>query len=462
MDDKVSSRIIDLFENRFLDNDFENMRIKYDVKKLLYSYQYLHVFNLVTAIKNNNIAIDGSATGTGKTYTSIAVCKQLNLTPIIICTKITRSIWKGVCRKFDVEPICIVNYELLRNCKQYSEERIVHADFLQKNDKNKFTWNIKSPRNTLLIFDEVHKCKNYKSQLGELLKSSRNQCKILMLSATLCDRLEDFSLFGYMLRLYSRLTQGKNWIKGIMREDAKKIGKIEYGALANSLFPEKGSRMMIEDIGDTFPKNKIIADCYDLDKDDAVKMNKKLDAIKNMYESGAKLAEISSLRQEIERFKIPILLEETIKYYEMGKSIVIFINFLDTLRIISTELLKLHIDHSTIKGGQTTEERELNIELFQYNRNRVIVCTIQSGGESINLNDKNGTNPRISLISPSLSSIDLTQALGRIYRSSTKSQCLQKIIFCAGTYEERVCEIIRKKSDFINQLSDDDLISFNY
>lgn len=461
MNNKANARIIDIFENRFLDNDFENIRIKYDVKKLLYNYQCIHVFNIVNSLRNNNISIDGSATGTGKTYTSIAVCKQMNLNPIIICTKSTRSGWNTVCKKFDVVPLCIVNYELLRNCKIYSEDQKVDAEFLTKNDKKKYVWNIKSPKSTLLIFDEVHKCKNYKSQIGELLMSSKNQCKILMLSATMCDRLNDFTLFGYMLGFYPKLTQGRNWIKGIMREDIKKIGKVHYGALAGNLFPEKGSRMMLEDIGDSFPKNKIVADCYDLDKDNTIIMNKKIKMIKDMYKNGVKLAEISLLRQEIERFKIPILLEESIKYYEMGKSIVIFVNFLDTLRIISNELLKLHIDHSTIKGDQTAEERELNIELFQYNRNKMIIATIQSGGESINLNDRDGTNPRVSIISPSLSSIELVQALGRIYRSNTKSQCLQKIIFCADTYEERICEIIREKSQFINQLSDDDLISFS-
>ena len=122
MENKVSDRIMDIFNNKFLDNDFENIKIKYEIKRLLYNYQHLHVFNLVTAIKNNNIAVDGSATGTGKTYTAIALCKQLNLDPIIVCAKSTRSNWKLVCNKFKVNPVCIVNYELIRNCKIYDSD----------------------------------------------------------------------------------------------------------------------------------------------------------------------------------------------------------------------------------------------------------------------------------------------------------------------------------------------------
>lgn len=461
MENKVSERIMDIFNNKFLDDDFENVKIKYEIKRLLYNYQHLHVFNLVTAIKNNNIAIDGSATGTGKTYTSIAVCKQLNLDPIIICAKSTRSNWKLVCNKFKVNPICIVNYELIRNCKIYdSDGNKKDSEFVFKNEKKKFCWEVEKPKKTIIIYDEAHKCKNNKSQLGKLFVSSKHQCKILMLSATLCDKLDDFAVFGYMLGLYNKVLLGRNWIKGILRNDTKRIGSHKYSSLSDSLFPDKGSRMMLEDIGSDFPKNQIIANCYDIDEKDIEVMNSKLNKLKKYYGTKDKLVEISDARQEIEKLKIPILLEEIIKYNEMDKSVVVFVNFINTIDTISTELYKMGINHSIVKGGQSEDERDINIELFQYNRNEIILCTIQTGGESINLHDKNGDHPRVSIISPSLSSIELTQALGRIYRSDTKSQCLQKIIFCADTYEEKVCEIIKNKSTFINKLSDDDLIAF--
>ena len=82
---------------------------------------------------------------------------------------------------------------------------------------------------------------------------------------------------------------------------------------------------------------------------------------------------------------------------------------------------------------------------------------IQVGSMSISLDDRNGKNPRVSIISPSYSSIELVQALGRIYRSSTKSPCLQKIIYCAGTFEERVAKILSKKRDMMETITDDDM-----
>ena len=83
---------------------------------------------------------------------------------------------------------------------------------------------------------------------------------------------------------------------------------------------------------------------------------------------------------------------------------------------------------------------------------------IQVGGTSIGLHDTSGKYPRVSIISPSFSSIEIVQALGRIYRSNVKSNCLQKLIFCANTYEEKICDIIKNKSSFISKLTDDDLI----
>lgn len=461
MDKKVKKRIMDMFNNRVFE-DIDDIGIKPHVKKHLFQYQFLHVFNLSTAIKHNNIAIDGSATGTGKTYTAIAVCKQMNLTPIIICSKTTRSNWSMVCKIFDVDPIAVVNYELLRNCKVYNEDnKKIDADFIRKTEDGKrYKWKIKNPRRTILIFDEVHRCKNYKSQLGRLLIDAKHQCKILMLSATLCDKLNDFSSFGYMLGLYGKLSQSKNWIKGIIREDTKKICGERSNAMADSLFPDKGSRMMIEDIGEAFPKNQISAECFDLDVKDIQKMNKRLSKLKKLRGEKDTLVEISDVRQEIEKLKIPIIIEEIMKYYESGRSVVVFVNFVNTLDTISEYLQKNNILHATVQGGQNAEERELNIELFQFNKNRVILCTIQSGGESISLHDTTGEHPRVSLISPSLSSIELVQALGRIYRSDTRSPCLQKIIFCADTYEERICDIIREKSELINKLTDEDLINF--
>ena len=98
-----------------------------------------------------------------------------------------------------------------------------------------------------------------------------------------------------------------------------------------------------------------------------------------------------------------------------------------------------------------------NIEKFQNNETDLIILNIQAGSLGISLNDTHGV-PRIALLSPSFSSTDLQQALGRIYRAGSKSAALQRIIYCAHTVEEVICNRLKKKLQFLPELNDNDLI----
>ena len=77
-----------------------------------------------------------------------------------------------------------------------------------------------------------------------------------------------------------------------------------------------------------------------------------------------------------------------------------------------------------------------------------------SGGCGISLHDTFGTFPRVSIISPTWSAQDLIQVLGRIHRAMGKTDCEQLIIFCKGTVEERVGNIIKQKIDNIRFFND--------
>jgi len=64
-----------------------------------------------------------------------------------------------------------------------------------------------------------------------------------------------------------------------------------------------------------------------------------------------------------------------------------------------------------------------------------------------------------SLISPPQSAKDLKQVLGRIHRAGSKSKAIQKIIYVAGTVEEKTCKSVRKKLNNLSELIDGDLSS---
>jgi hypothetical protein len=90
------------------------------------------------------------------------------------------------------------------------------------------------------------------------------------------------------------------------------------------------------------------------------------------------------------------------------------------------------------------------------NKDNLIICNIKVGGQSISLHDKYG-RPRVSLIVPSFSSIDLLQSLGRIHRAGSKSPALQRIIYCSNTCEEVISRRLNSKIEFLSKINDDDL-----
>ncbi len=463
--DKVDQRVYELFEKGHNDNDIDNINIRTNIVNKLYPYQTLHTFNIITALKNNNCVVDGSYTGTGKTYTTIAACAQLNLIPIVICLKNVINLWNDVIDSFCINSLFVVNYENIRSLNFIDSKKIIVPCPYIKKHNDIFVWDFSSlspsdQKRIVIIFDEAHKCKNYNSLNGKLLTSSK-KIKTMLLSATICDKLSDFGVFGMMLGFYNNHRQGKNWISAVIREDKNQFG-IKSNSLHKYLFPGKGSKMSIEDLGDSFPMNQISVECYNLDASCQEKINTHYQQIENYHNdnlnNGAnQLVKINSMRQKIENLKSSLVIEMMMDYHEHNKSICIFVNFKSTLQIVTNYLDKKQIMFAEIHGDQSTDERQKNIARFQNNEVRIIVCTIGSGGIAISLNDTTGLFPRVSLICPNYSGIDLVQTLGRISRTNTKSPCLQKIIFCANTCEASVASILKQKKDMLDKITNDEL-----
>lgn len=439
--DKLNDRIDQMFNERSFDEDFISIDMDEDVKSKILPYQYLHVHNLISIFSKSNCAYDGSSAGAGKTYTALAVCKHLNLIPLIICPKSIISMWRDVCEYFDIEPIDIINYESIKSNKELDYLEIIDDETNEK----KFNWKL-NKKNTIAIIDEAHKCKNIETLNGKLLFSLKNQCKILLLSATLSDTPKYFYIFGYLLGFFTDTKKANQWAKVSMKND-KNFQRV----VKKQIFPHKGSCMTIEDIGNLFPDNQISIENYTISKED-------ISEIEEIYKNKKnQIVNVLRVRQKIEQVKTPIILELILKYLNCDKYVVVFVNFTKTLNTLKEELENMDIEYSEIHGQQEVDERAENINMFQENKVKVILCMAKCGGQSISLHDTKGGAPRVSIISPSYSVIDFIQILGRIDRSGKKSPTLQKIIFCAHTREQEVSKRLKTKIQFINELTDEDL-----
>ena len=478
------------------------------ITKKLLSFQVAHVYQLQECLNLRKKVIDASDTGTGKTYCAIATCALLKLTPFIICPKSVIANWSNVCNEFGVKYLGISNYEMLKNGNYYTEnyekvkcpymdiDAIDYTQKIQVEDEKKETeidaqdlsqplklkkepentkyikkrkheYKFYLPKDTLVIFDEAHRCKNWSSQTSNLLIAiSKCDCKIMMLSATLTDKIDCFKPFGIVLGFYNVLEGYKPWIKS-----KEIINKIKYEGwceekkrldiIHHSIFPQYGSRMKIKELGNLFPSNNITANCYFLEDHLKVEelykeINVEIENLHNLEKKSKALALIIRNRMRIEMLKVTLFMDLAQEGLDSGYSVVIFVNYVSTL-----EYLCYHMKcDCIIKGGQGIEERENMIKDFQANNKKIIIIMQQAGGVGISLHDIHGGHPRMSIISPSWSGQEMRQTLGRIHRAGAKTPAIQKIVYVAKTYEEQLCKLIQTKLRNIDALNDGDLTDY--
>lgn len=427
----------------------------------LLPYQLPHVQSLKKALSHiSGCALDTSDTGTGKTYTTAALAKEQGLRVLVFCPKAVLIPWKRVLDQFDVEILGIANYELIKGGKWYTDDiggTKTVCPYVVREGK-KITWT-GLEKDMLIVFDEAHRCKNIRTGNAQLLLSLLGEpAKILLLSATIADKPEYFEIFALMLRFINREGEFRLFLKklrlGTATDTRSYLAKMEKAtpdmlALHNLVYPDHGARMKISDLEGYFPTNRVIADTYLMDDDVVQEIKKQYAYISAVHtEAQAKedlaicpLAAMIRARQKIEALKVRTMSELVKDHVANGDSVAVFINYLDTMALLQDQLGVTCV----IRGGQTTAERQGMIDAFNENRESVIICQIQSGGVGISLHDTIGGHPRVSIISPSWSAQDLMQAFGRIHRAAGKTPCIQKLVYCHGTIEEKICEIVNAK-----------------
>ena len=476
-----------------------------EITKKLLSFQVAHVYQLMEVLNIKNRVIDASDTGTGKTYCAIATCALLKLTPFIICPKSVISNWVNVCREFEVPYLGVSNYEMLKGGNYYTEnyekvkcpymdieiiplnDKIIKEEKEEENKINeqdveqpinkkelsknknfiqqyKTNYTFYLPTNTLIIFDEAHRCKNWSSQISSLLVAmSKSNSKIMMLSATLTDKVDCFKPFGIVLGFYKSLDGYRPWIKS-----QEIINKIKYRnindestkrlhIIHDTVFPNYGSRLKISELGDVFPHNNITINSYYLEEHEKVEaiykeINKELENLSNLEKASKGLGILIRARMRIEMLKVSLFMDLAQEGIDSGYSVAIFVNYLGSL-----EYLCYHMKvDCIIKGGQTMEDRDMMIKDFQDNKKKVIIAMQQAGGVGISMHDIHGGHPRMSIISPSWSGYETRQTLGRIHRAGSKTPAIQKLVYVAKTYEESIAKLIENKLKTIDAINDGD------
>jgi superfamily II DNA or RNA helicase len=433
-------------------------------------WQIESVGKLVTSINSTGCAIDGSDVGVGKTYVGCVVARELGTKILVVCPKAVMESWRRVIvNHFGMkdELVGIVNYEQIRIGKtdspfaSYVENRKTH--------KKKFVWKI--PKNTLIVWDESQKLKNWKTKNSKTcIEALKQGYKMLFCSATNATNPLELRTVGTCLKLFKGANQYYQWCYehgvakgrfGLEFTTDMKLRQKVLKKLHTDIFVNRGTRLTRDTIPN-FPESEVIADCYNMDEVDVKKINDAHEEMKKelkrlskqiKVDKASELTAILRERQKTELLKIPLFIEMIEEGLESGMSIVVFVNFTDTLNALSERLKTKCI----FDGKTSSDVRQQNVDDFQADKERIILVNAQSGGAGLTLGDVTGKHPRLALISPSYSAVIMRQVTGRVWRESSKTKSLQRIIFVAGTVEEHVCEVVRDKLTNLDMLNDGDL-----
>jgi hypothetical protein len=441
--------------------------------------QKIHSTKLLNSLHLNGFAFDASPTGTGKTYCASWIAKNYGSSVVVICPKSVQKNWFDTLKSFGIDNPIVMTFERLvrGNTNYYTYDMSVYL--------NRTNWwkslgiTVNFPNNSLVILDEVHKCKGQKSLSGECLVAIKNAGhKLLMLSASAATNVTEMKAFGYATLIHSGYgfydfckDNGVAFNRfGLGTWDAN-LQKCKEGMVRihNTLFNTLGcaNRMNRKDFGNIFPDNQVIADGFDLGSN-TTKLKEVYNDMEyelmNLDESSMEYSEhhfaiIMKARRQSELLKVPAMVSWIEDMYDEGVSPVVFINFRETLQAIEKRLdnSKYSGKIAKIVGGQTKKQRDDEIEYFQSDTKRICLVMIAAGAAGVSLHDLIGNYPRHTLINPSFSAINTLQSLGRCHRANGKTPVIQRFFFANGvTIEERMRQRVDLRLTNLESLNDGD------
>lgn len=456
--------------------------------------QIEHSIRLNESLEVNNIAHDASGTGQGKTYCAAAVLRHQGRKFIVISPKLNIPKWHAVLKEFGLKAEFVGNYEKIArgNLKKIYRYNNKCPKYIPHFLRGEF----RIDKNLIVVLDESHRAKGMDSLNAGMLYALKNQgYTTLCLSATQAMTPLDMRAFGYATGLHKGMTliqgRGENFGMNLFKRFAEDAGAEYVGkwgamyfdsekpesveklqAVREELFNVKkiSSKMNRADFGNIFPQNQIEAVNYDMGENGKKiariydQMQAELAQLEDRCQNYAQhiLAIITKARRHAELLKVPSLEEMVEDLMEENKSVIVFLNYQDSIDALVSRLAKKLNKKGKeligqIHGQQTMKQRFEHIADFQADKKRVMVANLAAGAESIDLQDITGKHPRANLINPSYRAIAVVQSIGRPDRAYAKSDVLTRLVLADGTIEVSVGERFNDKKGALEILNDGDL-----
>lgn len=415
-----------------------------------YPWQMPGIRRAVQILKERDLLLMMSDTGTGKTVMTLEAMRRLGRRFLVVCPKSVKTAWTRTAEAMNVSGmIGVVN-----------PERLLHSNPYVRNRKQ---WILE--KGATIVYDEVHKgCSGHNTKATHLLAMTKAYgYPVVALSATLADSPLKMRGVGFLAGLHGyRLPLFWDWCRDMgcfvkpgipgLHFPKGEAGRQRMLELHKALAP-CAVRLKFADIPD-FPDSVLEVNVYDMSQRDKAEINRIYREMGDAISKGGStvLTEQLRARQKTELLKVPLLAELIRDALGEGKAPVVFVNFRETLAKLAAELAGVPL--SLIYGAQS--DRDAQVDAFQNGESRALLAMIQAGGLGLSLHDTSGERPRVSFITPNFSAVEFTQTLGRIRRAGG-SPVVQTVVLAAGTIEERIHAALRGKLGNLSALTDGDL-----
>tara|TARA_R100001163_G_scaffold42965_1_gene32435 strand:- start:6266 stop:7600 length:1335 start_codon:yes stop_codon:yes gene_type:complete len=433
------------------------------IPKVLFPPQVQAVLFFLKVLLSGRNTLDSSNMGTGKTIVACHLARDYGKPVAIIAPKAVLPSWEREMEEVGIKPVFILNLEKLKTGNTKYLDKVTRVTKTGKKFVS-YSWNEQElPTDTLILLDEVHKCKGMNTTNSKMAVALVDQgYRIHCMSGTPCEDASEMKALGYILGLHAnKHTKGVLYhFWGFMKQmgvtqdkwgSYKMTDRSKLALLRSKMYGVNTHRLTVADFPDSFRNNRVYTKPINFRSnakiqkayDDIGLTPKIIDDYINkgtVTDSEYVLVNLLRARQLAESYKAVDLAEMAENAIAAGKSVVLFVNFSDTV-----EALTARLNCGKIDGSQTPHERQFVIDEFQRDESHCIVCNISAGGTGISLHDIQGMRPRVSFICPTFNSKDYQQVLGRIHRNGAKSDAIQQVLVAANSIEEHVMKSIIRK-----------------
>lgn len=148
--------------------------------------------------------------------------------------------------------------------------------------------------------------------------------------------------------------------------------------------------------------------------------------------------------------KLDAFMDDVDDWISAGEPIVVFAQSRQLLRMASARLSKANIEHTIVEGGQTQDQRQQSVDLFQAGKVPCILVVLAVGSQGLNL-----TRSRVSIfLQRPWSYVEYEQACGRTHRigSENHPNILYIDYITEGTVELRQLDVLANKENLLQEI----------